>query len=161
MAATSAVHYGVDSASQSRNLPSAQGGDAHAQFKLGKAYCCSAPGQINPAKSTEKATFWLCKAAAQHDGDAEYLLGRIYMGDVRGQGLVSLAAGGVASKKTAPSIARAWLQLAAEQGVKGAADKLSKLKTSSPGAGAASMANGSMAQSVPCLWSDVFPKTPT
>ena len=159
MVAMSAIHYGADSSSIDASLSSAEAGNPEAQFKVGRAYCCSAPGQLNPAKSTEKATFWLCRAAAQRNGDAEYLLGRLYMGDLKGQGLLSLAAGELSDNKKSPEVAAAWLRRAADHGVLEAAKKLRALEAAPLNAPPTEADQSpDTSERLPCLWSEVFAK---
>ena len=90
--------------------------------KWASTYCCSAPGQINPAKDTQKATYWLCKAALQHNAKAELLLGRLYMGDLNGPGLTGIVAGRVFAKKRSAAVALTWLTLAQRDGAPSAQD---------------------------------------
>ena len=157
-AALSTVRYAADSTAISRNTRPAATGDAAAEYRLGASYCCSAPAQLNPAKNTEKATYWLCKSALQGDGRAEYLLGRIYSGDIHGEGVASLLAGNVVKKDRSPAVALVWLKLAAAQEIKGAEERKSKLEaalTDDEKAKAASWATD--IAHAPCRWSEVFP----
>lgn len=50
----------------------AEQGDAEAQFKLGKSYCCGYGASYN----TAKALYWLCKAGKQGHVGAIYEMGR-------------------------------------------------------------------------------------
>lgn len=49
-------------------------GDAEAQYRLGKTYCCG----YDATRSTVKARVWFCRAAVQGHPLAQYELGRLY-----------------------------------------------------------------------------------
>ena len=53
-------------------LAAAQQGDAEAQFKLGRSYCCG----YGASYDTAKALYWMCKAGKQGYIDAIYEMGR-------------------------------------------------------------------------------------
>ncbi len=53
-------------------LAAAEQGDAEAQFKLGKSYCCGYAAGYD----TSKALYWMCKAGKQGHIDAIYEMGR-------------------------------------------------------------------------------------
>ncbi len=53
-------------------LVAAKQGDAEAQFKLGKSYCCGYGASYN----TSKALYWMCRAGKQGHIDAIYEVAR-------------------------------------------------------------------------------------
>lgn len=103
--------YAVKAAQRDDLRPSANAGNAEAQYRLGKSWCCMGPGF-----DTQKATEWLCRAAAQGHELALHELGRIYDGQVSrtpapGQKLIRIAA----AKRSTPH-ALAFYSLAANLG---------------------------------------------
>jgi len=92
----------------SNNLEAAQAGDAEAQFKVGKAYCCS----LNEGEAiydTPTSVRWLCSSAKQGYGPAMIELGKIYSGDlVDGIRLAARAAHAVKGSSTNLPVAWAW-----------------------------------------------------
>lgn len=101
----------------------AKAGDPEAQTKLGISYCCRGPGF-----STQKATEWLCKAAAQDYAIAQYELGRIYDGATSrtpapGQKLTQIAL----VKKNKP-LSLMWFERAAENNHPKAPDRVADLR---------------------------------
>lgn len=94
--------YAVKATQRDDLRPLAEAGDADAQYRLGKSWCCMGPGF-----DTQKATEWLCKAASQDHKLALFELGRIYDGEVSrtpapGQKLLRLA---TAKRTTAHALA--------------------------------------------------------
>ncbi len=53
-------------------LAAAKQGDAEAQFRLGKSYCCGYGASYN----TSKALYWMCRAGKQGHVEAIYEVGR-------------------------------------------------------------------------------------
>lgn len=53
----------------------AEGGDAEAQYQMGKAHCCGK----RPYYNTYRALKWYCKAAKQGQRDAMMEVGKIYV----------------------------------------------------------------------------------
>lgn len=101
----------------------AEAGDPEAQTRLGISYCCRGPGF-----STQKATEWLCKAAAQDHAIAQYELGRIYSGATSrtpapGQKLTQIAL----VKKDEP-LSLMWFDRAASNGHEKAAGRAADLR---------------------------------
>jgi len=102
------------------NLEAAQAGDVEAQYRVGKALCCS----LNEGEGfydTPRSVEWLCTAARQGHGPSAYKLGEIYSGDViSGLRVMRRVAQRVAGSSTNPVIAYAWMQRAEEFGVEDA-----------------------------------------
>ena len=117
----------VAAASVSRNqweLPAANG-DAEAQYRLGKSYCCTGIGF-----DTQKATEWLCLSARQNHADAQYELARIYSGDVvRSFAPGKLIVGSVRAKES-PADAALWMDVAAANGHEDAQKEAEKFQRS-------------------------------
>lgn len=95
--------------------PAAQG-DAEAQYRLGKSWCCMGPGF-----DTQTATQWLCRAARQGHAEALFELGRIYDGEISrtpapGQKIMRMI-----NAKSSPPHALAFFGLAADAGHEDAA----------------------------------------
>jgi TPR repeat protein len=116
-AATEGANMAKDKVVAKSNMDAAKAGDAEAQYKVGKALCCS----LNEGEgfyNTPESVSWLCKAAAQKHGPAAQKLGEIYAGDViTGVRLMRRVAQTVAGTTTRPAIAYAWLRRAETLGV--------------------------------------------
>lgn len=130
----------------------AEAGDPEAQTKLGISYCCRGPGF-----STQKATEWLCKAAAQDFAIAQYELGRIYNGATSrtpapGQKLTHIAL----AKKNEP-LSLMWFERAAanghEKAGKRAADMRDDLNVDEIAKAESLLANW---RSAPCTYDAAF-----
>src|SRR5579883_3354246 len=80
-AAAEGARTTADIAKRNNYMSRAEAGDPEAQFKVGESYCCNTGG-VSGAYDNQKATEWLCRAALQGYGPAQYRLGRIYSGDL-------------------------------------------------------------------------------
>ncbi len=147
--------YAVKATQRDQHRLSAEAGDAEAQYRLGKSWCCMGPGF-----DTQKATEWLCKAATQGHELAFYELGRIYDGQVSrtpapGQKLIRLAT----AKHSAPH-ALAFYGLAANLGNSDAqskhADLVQKLEATEQDRARAISADFSSS----CTYEEVFGNPP-
>lgn len=122
-AAISSGTYAVKaSAREGLSEPAAQG-DAEAQYRLGKSWCCMGPGF-----DTQTATEWLCRAAKQGHPEALFELGRIYDGEISrtpapGQKIMRLI-----RAKASPPHALAFFGLAANAGHEDAPARLKDLE---------------------------------
>lgn len=87
--------------------PKAEAGDAIAQYKLGKSYCCMGPGF-----DTQTATYWYCKSARQGNSAAMYELGLVYLGDVSRTPAPGQKIRRVLLPKKSPAHAYFWLNKA-------------------------------------------------
>ena len=115
--------YAVKATDRPGLLQDAEAGDPEAQTKLGLSYCCRGPGF-----STQTATEWLCKAAAQDFAVAQYELGRIYSGATSrtpapGQKLTHIAL----VKKNEP-LSLMWFERASANGFENAAERAADLR---------------------------------
>ena len=115
--------YAVKASDRGGLEDAAVAGDPVAQTKLGISYCCRGPGF-----STQKATEWLCRAAAQDFPIAQYELGRIYDGATSrtpapGQKLTHIAL----SKKNQP-LSLMWFERAAAGGHEKAAERAKDMR---------------------------------
>jgi len=100
----------------------AETGDADAQYELGLSHCCMGVGF-----STQTATEWLCKAAAQNQVDAMYELGRIYLGEIsRTPAPFQKVAQAAMAQESLPH-AYVWFNKALEFGHAGSRDKLDSI----------------------------------
>lgn len=100
----------------------AEAGDAIAQYKLGKSYCCMGPGF-----DTNTATHWYCQSAKQGNSDAMYELGRVYSGDVSRTPAPGQKLRRHLLPKRSPAHAYLWLYRASSLEHSGAQEKLTKL----------------------------------
>ncbi len=118
-----------DETVRSNNMAAANAGDAEAQYKVGKSYCCSPKNSTHAVYDNNKATEYLCLAARQNYAPAAYKLGNIYSGDtVSGLRLLRRAANAVSGDHlTNKTIAYYWYQQAALNNSEDAKKKLSKL----------------------------------
>ncbi len=155
-AATEGANIARDKVVVSNNIAAAQTGNAEAQFKVGKALCCS----LNEGEgfyNTPQSVDWLCKAAAQNHGPAALKLGEIYSGDViSGARVLRLVAQGVAGTTTEPAVAYAWMRRAEALGVADARKPASALwadLTPAQRGDAEAMVTGRTP--LPCNWSTV------
>lgn len=110
-AAISSGTYAVKAGAREELSEPAARGDADAQYRLGKSWCCMGPGF-----DTQTATEWLCRAASQRHPEALFELGRIYDGEISrtpapGQKIMRL----IRAKTSAPH-ALAFFALAADAG---------------------------------------------
>ena len=155
-AATEGANIAKDKVVVSNNIAAAQGGNAEAQYKVGKALCCS----LNEGEGfydTPKSVGWLCRAAAQNHGPAALKLGEIYSGDViSGVRALRRVAQGVAGTTTRPAVAYAWMRRAEALGVADARKPASALwadLTTAERGEAEAMVTGRTP--LPCEWSAV------
>ncbi len=157
-AVTQGAAYTSNQSTISADEEKAKAGDADAQYKVGKAYCCSVIGN-NPLHNNQKATSWLCKAARQDKAVAQYELGRIYSGHLaKGYNLLGQAGELVDSPPTNLPQALLWYRLGGTHGMKesdDAAEELSKTMTQAQLLEAGKLE--SAYPNVPCLWNEVFP----
>ena len=127
-------------------------GDAKAQYELGRAYCCMGPGF-----STQTATEWLCKSAAQNYGPAQYELGRIYAGEISRAPAPGQKVLRAATAKSDPISSYVWFQLAADNGVDKAKDRASKsYKKLTDDEAAAARSQLTNWRSMACRYDEVF-----
>lgn len=118
-----------DAAVRNQHMPAALTGDAEAQYKVGKSYCCSPRHDADAFYDNRKATDFLCRAARQSHAAAAYELGKIHSGNtVQGLRLIrraaTLVAGETMDEKT---LAYYWYDRAADWGLaeaRSAADQL-------------------------------------
>lgn len=122
--AISSTTYAVKVAPRAELKPLAEAGNADAQYKLGKPYCCMGPGF-----DTHTATKWLCKAARQGNREAMLELGRIYLGDVSRTAAPAQKLRRAVAAKEAQSVAYVWLARASSNGHEKARARLNKLET--------------------------------
>jgi TPR repeat protein len=147
-----------DQATIAANEDAANHGDPAAQYKVGRAHCCSV-GPVDPLHDSRKATLWLCRAARRDYAPAQYLLGRIYSGhpvaglDPQQQAKLTLAGAPVNRP-----VAMLWLARAAASGDKDAADAGVKLQAQmSSQERATSEGYAKDWPSAPCDYDAVFP----
>jgi TPR repeat protein len=155
--AVKGAKYANSQATIAGNETAAAGGDAKAQYALGDAYCCSV-GSVDLTHDTVKATSWLCRAAHQGYAPAQYRLGRLYSGNpVEGIDVQQRAKLLIAGAPENKPLALMWLTLAARNGSKEAAAKLTEL-TSAMSAQEQQSGQSYLAdwQSAPCEWGQVF-----
>jgi TPR repeat protein len=124
-----------DSAVRDQHTAAALAGDAEAQYKVGKSYCCAPRNDTDAFYDNRKATDFLCRAARQHHAGAAYELGKIHSGDtVQGLRLVRRAATLVVGDSVdEKAVAHYWFDRAADWGqadARSAADKLGAQDTS-------------------------------
>lgn len=133
----------------------AEQGDIEAQYELGRSHCCMGAGF-----STQTATEWHCKAAAQRHPGAMFELGRIYLGDISRTPAPLQKVVRMATAKRSEPHAYYWLALAAEQGYEQANENLLELIKDINDADfqlATSMtANGNPGA---CTYDEVFPRS--
>jgi hypothetical protein len=143
----------------------ADAGDANAQFRMGKSYCCgTGPDFVNSMTVYDTATAidWFCKAARQQYAPAQLRIGEIYSGKIiRGLHPVERGLALFGTKQTSMTVAWMWADLAAVNG----ADKAPKLAASIAeklDANDLAVAERLLENwdSAPCNWKDVFPDTP-
>lgn len=75
------VHVARDGAIRDRNMEAALAGDAEAQYRVGKAYCCAPRDDADAFYNNQRATEFLCAAARQDHAAAAYEVGEIHAGD--------------------------------------------------------------------------------
>jgi TPR repeat protein len=114
---------GIDIAKRHSLSAKATAGDAQAQYKLGNTYCCESGPEFARSLSirdNQKATEWLCRAAVQSYGPAQYELARLYAGhESGGFGPVAwISAPFRRNKESAWPSAWVWASLAASNGVR-------------------------------------------
>ncbi|HUD50734.1 hypothetical protein [Parvibaculum sp.] len=147
-----------DQAVIASNEDAAAAGDVAAQVKLGAAHCCTIAGSMGVLNNQE-ATRWYCKAAGQNNAEAQYELGRIYSGDlVRGMNGPAKIGVLLTDQPENRPLALMWLDLAAAQGNKNAAEKARDLRQKmTPAEIAEAATRGQALQAQPCQWNDVYP----
>jgi TPR repeat protein len=157
-----------DVSARSKLEPEAAAGNAVAQFKLGNSYCCTLTDRDAPVANAvrpydnRKATEWLCKAARQDYGPAEYKLALIYSGDPMGDKFRLLRRGVIALREFVNSdanlpIAALWARRAAAQNVSDAAKLASSLSAKlTPQQIQYLEALQQDWQTAPCTWDEVL-----
>lgn len=157
-AVTEGANIARDKSIVSSNMEAARAGDAEAQYKVGKALCCSlneGEGFYNTPQSVE----WLCRSAEQKNGQAALKLGEIYTGDtITGIRVLRRVAQRVAGSSTDPAVGYSWLRRAESLGVADAREPAKKLWAAMAPADrerAEGMVTGRTA--LPCQWKAVFP----
>ena len=155
-AVTEGANIAKDKVGVSNNIAAAQAGNAEAQYKVGKALCCS----LNEGEGfydTPKSVGWLCRAAAQRHGPAALKLGEIYSGDtISGARVLRRVAAGVAGSTTNMTVAYAWLRRADSLNVveaRGPANEIWAELTAAERADGEAMALGR--KELPCEWGAV------
>jgi len=140
------------------NIGKANAGDPIAQFKVGEAYCCSL-NEGSGIYNTKTSVDWLCRSARQGYSPAMFKLGKIYSGDtVDGVRLARRLAAGVTGSSTNLAVASAWFQMAADKGMKEAADRVRDVSKDMNAAQiqTARQVYGMRETQAPCLWSAVI-----
>lgn len=149
--------YAVKASQRGELEPLAQAGDAEAQYKLGLSHCCMGPGF-----STQTATEWLCKSAAQNYAPAMYELGRIYAGEVSRTPAPGQKVLQAARAEDDPVVSYAWFQLAADGGHEEAGDRASSIKAKLEAQQlAAAQARLGNWRTAACEYDDVFGANPS
>ena len=124
---TEGANIARDKVVVSQNIDSARAGDVEAQYRVGKALCCS----INEGEgfyNTPAAVGWLCSAAEQAHGRAALEVGDIYSGDVvSGIRVLRRIAQKAAGNTTRRATAYAWYRRAEELKVRDARDRATSL----------------------------------
>jgi TPR repeat protein len=109
---TEGANIARDKVIVSKNIESARAGDREAQYRVGKALCCS----LNEGEgfyNTPAAVGWLCAAAERDHGPAALELGDIYSGDVvSGVRVLRRIAQKAAGSTTRRATAYAWYRRA-------------------------------------------------
>ena len=156
-AATEGANIAKDKVVVSNNIAAAQTGNAEAQYKVGKAMCCSLDEGGQGFYNTPQSVAWLCKAASQNHGPAAFKLGEIYSGDVvSGVRVLRRVAQKVAGSSTEPAVAYAWLRRAEALGVADARKPAAALwagLTPDDRTEATALVTGT--KPLPCEWSKV------
>lgn len=130
----------------------AEQGDAEAQYELGLSHCCMGVGF-----STQTATEWFCKAAAQEHPGAMYELGRIYLGEVSRTPAPFQKVALLATAQRSNAHAWYWLSAAVEAGHERAANKLTDLNEEvSEGDRQMAELMGGEGHELACTYNEVF-----
>jgi hypothetical protein len=146
-----------DAGERSADFDKARAGDAKAEYDVGMSWCCTIDGIGAPIYDNEKATEWLCKAARQDYGPAQFALARIYSGRMRKGGLKKMILSSIAPGPKDLVSALMWAKLAKGHEINGAADlqaEIEKTATSVERTEAARLGSGW--RSAPCTWREVF-----
>lgn len=156
-AVTEGANITKDKVTVSNNIEAARAGQAEAQYKVGKALCCS----LNEGEgfyNTPQSVGWLCQAAAQRHGPASLKLGEIYSGDtISGARVLRRVAAGVAGSSTNMPVAYAWLRRADFLGMAEAREPANEIwagLTAAERGDAEAMASGRT--ELPCEWGAVI-----
>ncbi len=169
-AAVEGVATAKDVTSRSDLETSADAGDPVAQYQLGHSYCCIVGPQGGPPVvkklrpyNNQLATEWLCKAAQQDYGPAQYKLALIYSGNPFGDNLRLMRRGAarvdsaLREQQTNMSVALLWARLAAEKNIDGAADLAASIAGSlTPDQIQKAGRLQQNWKSAPCTWTEVF-----
>lgn len=159
-AVTEGANIARDKVIFSSNIDAARDGDLEAQYRVGKALCCS----LNEGEglyNTPAAVGWLCKAADRDHGPAALEIGDIYSGNVVSgvrlmRRLAQMAAGSATDRPTS----YAWYRRAENLGVTAARERAADLW--------AEMSAGERRRAevfvlgdsqLPCRWNDVVGNT--
>ena len=113
--------YAVKASQRGGLEADAKAGDPKAQYELGLSHCCMGPGF-----STQTATEWLCKSAAQNYAPAQYELGRIYAGEVSRTPAPGQKVLRAMTAKSDSISSYVWFQVAANNGDEKAEERASK-----------------------------------
>lgn len=154
------ARQGIDAAQRSSLEDLAAAGDAQAQYKLGKTYCCETGPQLQRSMSVydnQKATTLLCRAAVQNYGPAQYQLALIYSGKESSGALIGHVGTCLSTPQTASPTAWIWASLAADNGVTRAAALRDSLSQKIVPFDYAAMSEAlSHWRTAPCSWNEVI-----
>jgi len=75
------AHITSDMETRDRYMDAALAGDADAQYRVGKSYCCTPKKDVDAFYNTRKAIDFLCQAARKQHPQAAFELGKIYSDD--------------------------------------------------------------------------------
>ena len=134
---------------------SAAGGNAEAQYKLGETYCCRV-GLKMGVYDNDKATAWMCKAADQGYGQAEYRLAEIYSGSPFTYRLMRRVGTAIKGAPTNIPVALVWAERARDHRVDGAKGLLKSLRKHATPAERARAADLKAGGQVPCRWHETI-----
>ncbi len=139
------------------NIDEARAGDPEAQYKVGRAHCCSVH-EGSGIYNTQTAVAWLCQSARQGYAPAMVMLGKIYSGDViDGVRLSRRVIQGVAGTSTDIPVALTWFQLAMDRGETDAGDQAAGLWDDlSDAEKDRTRAVYALGLNAPCDWDDVI-----
>lgn len=158
-AAVEGAHIAKDKATYHNNIEAARAGNPEAQFRVGRALCCSL-GDRQGFYDTRQAVVWLCRSSAQGYGPASQKLGQIYSGRVvEGVRLLRRVGERISNRPEDLPVAYAWLRVASRQGADGAdadAGSLWSNLTDREKTRAQRLVIGS--ERLPCRWDEVFTK---
>jgi len=155
--AAEAAKVAEDKAVIEANWTAANAGEAQAQYRVGKAYCC-APGNVHGLYNNQKSTEWLCRAARQNFAPAQYKLAQMYADhEIDGPRVMRRVVLGVVGTDKDLALSTMWFTVAAQQDYKDAAKHRDSLTAKLSDAEIA-RSNAYLAdwRSAPCEWEQVF-----